>query len=138
MLARTQLVSFLVLTTLGTGWLLSQDSKPAGKPESKPTRTLPSGWSLLGLTKAQKEKIHEVRDGYRVKVDPLQKQLAELQRQLADLRSKEREELLEVLTEAQKSRLKELTPVKPASSKPSRENPKDDGERKPAKEKESS
>jgi hypothetical protein len=52
---------------------------------------------------------------------------------IADLRAKEREELLEVLTEAQEARLKKFTPIKLASSKPSRDKPKDDGKREPTK-----
>jgi hypothetical protein len=109
------------VTILGATWLHSQDRKAPDKVDTKQTRTLPAGWSLLKLTKEQKEKIHVIRDSYKAKID-------ELQKQIKDLRDQEKDELLKVLTPAQKKRLEEIAPGKPA-----RDKPKDDGEREPAK-----
>jgi hypothetical protein len=97
---RSLLAYVVGVTVLGSGWLHSQDPKL----ETKQTRTLPAGWSSLKLTKEQKEKIHVIRDSYKTKIDDLQKHIK-------DLKEKEKEELLKVLTDRQKKRLKEITPV---------------------------
>jgi hypothetical protein len=102
---------------VGSTWLQSQDRKLTDKADTKQTRTRPAGWSLLELTKEQKERIHVIRDSYKAKID-------ELQKQIKDLRDQEKDELLKVLTTAQKKQLEEIAPGKSA-----RDKPKDDRER---------
>jgi hypothetical protein len=114
----TGVVAFFVFEA---AWLPGHDRKPTDKADTKATRTLPTGWSRLKLTKEQKEKVHVIRDSYKAKID-------ELQKQIKDLRGQEKDELLKVLTTAQKKRLEEIAPSKPAGDKS-----KDDGERERAK-----
>jgi Spy/CpxP family protein refolding chaperone len=74
---------------------VGQDPTPA------PKHILPPQWSRLGLTRGQKDKIYSIRAEYRSKMEELRQQIRALERQqLADL--------VELLTPAQKARLKEL------------------------------
>jgi hypothetical protein len=114
----TDVVAFFVLEA---AWLPGHDRKPTDNADTKATRTLPAGWSLLKLTKERKERIHVIHDSSKAKID-------ELQKQIKDLRDQEKDELLKVLTTAQKKRLEEIVPGKPAGDKS-----KDDGERERAK-----
>jgi hypothetical protein len=73
----------------------AQDPTPAAK------HVLPPLWSRLGLTREQKEKSYSIRADYRPKIDELRQQIRALEKQqMADLE--------ELLTPAQKARLKEL------------------------------
>lgn len=88
----------LVLTLLGGGWLAGQDEK---KPTAPVRGQLPANWRQLGLSKDQVRKIYTVQTEYRGKI-------ADLQQQIAKLKTQERAELEKVLTPAQKERLREI------------------------------
>jgi len=85
------------------GLLLGDDTKPSGKGRG----SLPPGWGKLGLTDSQKKEVYTIQSEYRAKIDDLQKQID-------DLKKKERAELFKVLTDAQKTRLKEIAAAKVA------------------------
>jgi Spy/CpxP family protein refolding chaperone len=62
---------------------------------------LPPLWSRLGLAREQKDRIYAIRADYRPKIEELRQQIRALEKkQMADLQ--------ELLTPAQKARLKEL------------------------------
>jgi Spy/CpxP family protein refolding chaperone len=77
---------------------------------------LPQNWAKLGLSEEQKSKVYTIQSDYKAKIDVLKKQLAELQKM-------ERLALEEVLTDGQKTRLKELILDKVPGAKPDK--PKD-------------
>jgi hypothetical protein len=78
------------------GTLFGDDEKT-----TKAKGSLPQNWSKLGLTDEQKQKVYSIQGQYRTKIDGLQQQVKQLQKQ-------ERDELGRVLTDAQKARLKEI------------------------------
>jgi dsDNA-binding SOS-regulon protein len=90
-------VSFVTIFCLCVGLLAGQDKAGAGKSKGM----LPANWNKLGLTDDQKAKVYDIQAKYRGKIDDLKKQIA-------DLQEKEQKEALGVLTDAQKTRLKEI------------------------------
>jgi hypothetical protein len=95
-MSMSKLVAGLCLTA---GLLIATTVRADDPP--KPGRQLPANWSKLGLSDKQKAEIYAIEADYRVKIDDLQKQIAEL-------RKKEKTALDAVLTDAQKARLKEI------------------------------
>ena len=93
-------LSVFVIGALASGLLLGQDKKPDKEPIIVKAQ-LPRYYKQLGLTDQQKKTIYKVRGSYAVKIEELQKQIAEL-------KDKEKKELEGVLTDGQKKRLKEL------------------------------
>ena len=102
---------------------LAQPDKPLAIRPS-----LPQGWKKLGLTDAQRDQVYKVQIDYRGKI-------AALEAQIKDLRAQERQDLLKILTDAQKARLKEIReekvnptpkPEPPAITKPKTEDKKPD------------
>lgn len=90
-------LSALGVLLLGCGLLLGDDTQAPAKGR----KSLPTGWSKLGLSADQKAQIRKIQAEYRVKIDDLQKQIDKLlQQQRADMRK--------VLTDAQRARLKEI------------------------------
>jgi TolA-binding protein len=71
------------------------------KETPKGGKALPSGWSKLGLSDEQKDKIYSIQGEYKSQIEALEKQVKEL-------RHKEKLAMDEVLTDAQKARLKEI------------------------------
>lgn len=88
----TLVVSLVLLFTIG----LKADDKPTTK-----NKTLPQGWSKLGLSDDQKKQVYKVRGEIRDKIEDLKQQITALEKEEKTLTSK-------VLTPAQRSRLKEL------------------------------
>ena len=78
------------------------DDKKADAPEPIIVRAqLPRLWSKLGLTDQQRKQIYRVRATYAVKMEKLKKEMEELRlKEIADTEA--------ILTENQRSRLKEL------------------------------
>lgn len=74
----------------------------AGKKEEKPRRSpLPTHWGMIGVSDAQRDELHAVRDDYEPRLEALRKQLKALE--------DERETKMEsILTPGQKLRLQEL------------------------------
>jgi hypothetical protein len=77
----------------------SADDKKEQAPVTK--SPLPANWGKLGLSDEQKTKISQIQGKFKAKIDDLTKQLKELRRD-------ETSAMMEVLTDAQKARLKEL------------------------------
>lgn len=74
-----------------------KDEKPAVKAKGQ----LPANWSKLGLSDEQKQKIYTTQTEYRSKI-------AELEAKIKELKKHEREDMEKVLTDTQKTRLKEI------------------------------
>ncbi|MBX7103102.1 MAG: hypothetical protein K1X57_03425 [Gemmataceae bacterium] len=83
-----------LLVVLATGPTIGQDK---GKAKGQ----LPQGWSKLGLSDEQKQKIYEIQSKHKAKIDDLEKQIKEAREKMV-------KEETEVLTAAQKARLKEM------------------------------
>jgi Spy/CpxP family protein refolding chaperone len=86
--------------------------KDTKDPAPKMRGQLPQGWGKLGLSDEQKQKIYSAQSKFREKIDGLQKQIA-------DLRDQEKKDMESVLTDAQKTRLREIMSNRaPAEAKP--------------------
>ena len=101
---RLLLTGALVTALVACGWLLGDDTKP---PSPRSKGGMPAGWSKLGLSAEQRAKIRAIHMGYREKIESLQKQLREMEKQ-------EHREMYKVLTDAQKTRLKEIIATRSA------------------------
>lgn len=98
-------VLLLGLLLMTGGMLSGADTK------DKIKGTLPANWAKLGLTDDQKQKVYKVQADYKEK-------LADLEKQLKDLKDTEKAEMEKVLTDEQKKRLKEILDSKaPAGDK---------------------
>ena len=94
----------LVLSFLAGGWLLNGAGTRAADEPKQPAKVrgqLYAKWKELGLTDEQKQKIYKIQSEYRARID-------ELERKAKELRAEERVKAQDVLTPAQKARLKEL------------------------------
>ena len=94
----------LFVSFLAGGWLLSGVGSRAAddpKPQPKFRGQLYAKWKDLGLTDEQKQRVYKIQSEYRIKIDELDKKIKALRRE-------ERSKAEEVLTAAQKARLKEL------------------------------
>jgi hypothetical protein len=113
---------------LAGGWLMGEDPK---KPEDNPPPikvALPTHWKKLGLSDQQHRDVLRVKGTYAAKI-------AELEQKVKDLKAEEKTELLMLLTETQKTRLKEI--LVGETPKPVDKDPKDpkskDGDKPPDK-----
>ena len=95
------------LMLIGTGVGLAQEgaqpepkSEPAGEPK-RYSGILPRYWGQIGINDDQKQEIYKRQSKYK-------SQIRELEAKIAELKKQERKELYSVLTEAQKTRLKEI------------------------------
>jgi hypothetical protein len=99
--------------------LLSTNLLGQDPPKDKVKGSLPKGWSKLGLSDDQKQKIYAIEADYKTKIDELNKQLAELKKE-------EQTKMTDVLTDDQKKRLKELLlKTLPDDPKPEEKKPAD-------------
>ncbi len=87
-----------VQRTAKTQLLLAQDDTKT-KTRKAPAGRVPSGWAKIGLSSEQKKNIYEIQAKYKEQTDELEKQIEELKVQ----RDKE---LMDLLTEEQKTKLK--------------------------------
>src|ERR1700678_2025200 len=90
---------------LVTGGLYGDD-----KTEPPVKGRLPTYWTKLGLSDEQKQKVFKVQGDHHDKVAALEKQLKEL-------KDKEKTDLEEILTEEQKKHLRELIASKGPTDK---------------------
>ncbi|HLW65497.1 MAG TPA: hypothetical protein VKS79_09280 [Gemmataceae bacterium] len=88
--------------------LLSGSSSGQDTPKEK--GYTPSGWKTLNLTGEQKTKLSSIRADYKAKIDELNKKIEELKKE-------EHAKMVDVLSDAQKDKLKSIVGV-PDSSKP--------------------
>ena len=89
-------VCVLLTALLAGNWLLGDDEKNAPK-----VKTLPTHFKKLGLTDKQKDTIYTIQGKYHAKIDLLDKQIKEA-------KAAQKKEVEDVLTDAQKARLREL------------------------------
>jgi Spy/CpxP family protein refolding chaperone len=98
----------LMVTALLTADGLHGQAKKDDKKEEAPTikGVLPPNFGKIGLSEEQKQKIYKIQADARTK-------LLELQKKLDELKGKEKEDMLSVLTDEQKKKLKEILEGKP-------------------------
>src|SRR3981081_2646724 len=116
---RVSLAVALIALLVG-GLSLAQDKKDT--PPAKTKGSLPANWKKLGLTDEQTQKVYKVRADYGDQINTLKQKITQLQ-------SEEKAELLKLLTDAQKARLKEIATAdidkKPEDKKPEVKKPED-------------
>jgi hypothetical protein len=88
-------VGLAVLVVAIGGLVLGKDAPAKARGQ------LPANWKKLGLTDIQKDKIYSIQGDFRPKIKALEGQLKAL-------RQEERREMEKVLTDAQKTLLKEI------------------------------
>lgn len=87
---------------LGVAFLVGSGSSQDNAKSSGKARTyLPVGWKALGLSQEQTSKISTIHANYKAK-------MKELEDQIKDMKSKERKEMVTVLTPDQKTKLQKL------------------------------
>lgn len=103
----------LCIVAVGLGGLLilattlAQEAKqgstaPQAKDDGVKLRgQLPPNWGKIGLSEEQKQKIYQIQNKYNAEI-------ARLEAQVKELRSKRDQEMRSVLTEEQKKRLEEI------------------------------
>lgn len=104
-MVRPPIVLGLLAVVLVGGLLLAQERKADDKKDP-PTTTKVRGqlrpnWKLLGLTDEQKTSIYKVQTEYGARIDVLEVQIKEL-------KQKQEAEEFKVLTDTQKTRLREI------------------------------
>lgn len=72
-----------------------------GQEKGKAKGQLPQGWTKLGLSDEQKQKVYDIHAKHKAKIDDLEKQIQQVKEQ-------QRKEELAVLTDAQKKKLKDM------------------------------
>ena len=99
--SRTYLIlsTLTVVLGLATLSLLAQDT-PSARKAANSNHRVPVYFSKVGVTPDQKAKIYAVRDKYADKI-------AELEKQISDLKVQELAECEKVLTDAQKQLLRQ-------------------------------
>lgn len=87
-----------IALVVGVG--VSGDAKKDKEPGTGSTKSkgMPTGWKTLKLTAAQKKKVYAIHEQYEAK-------FKDLENQLAELKAKERAEMVRVLTADQKAKL---------------------------------
>jgi Spy/CpxP family protein refolding chaperone len=95
MFRRVGLITALAVLLVSSGWLLGDDPKTTTKGR------LPTGWTKLGLSADQRTQLYKVESEYQQKIEPLQQQIEKLRQQ-------QRSDMLKVLTDAQRTRLREI------------------------------
>ncbi|MFN0195138.1 MAG: hypothetical protein ACKVT0_00200 [Planctomycetaceae bacterium] len=78
--------------------LLAQN-EPKATTRKAPAGRVPSGWAKIGLSAEQKKNIYEIQAKYKEQTDELEKQIEELKAQRDN-------ELMDLLTDEQKAKLK--------------------------------
>jgi hypothetical protein len=104
MLRPRALLGMLAIALLMGGWLHGEDTKD-GKDDKKIKGTLPANWGKLGLTDKQKQDVYKAQSEYKDKI-------ADLEKQIKELKEAEKSAMEKVLTDEQKKRLKEIVNAK--------------------------
>lgn len=97
-------IAYVLCCLLGVGLALTENSLLSQEKKADPPTvrvSLPSGWSKLGLSKAQTNKIYEVRREAKLKILDLEEQIRQIQ-------VKERIDCIQLLTDSQKAVLRKL------------------------------
>ncbi len=104
-MTRIRIVLAVLAALALAGGLRAADTTTTGHGQ------LPAGFKKLGLSDDQTTKIRDIHASYRAKI-------SELEQKLHELRKQELAEELQVLTDAQKERLKELATEKVTGEAP--------------------
>jgi len=106
-----RLSSLVGMAVLGMAFMVgtgaSQDAK---KDPAKTKSYLPTGWKELGLTKAQVLDVGKIHENYKSKIKALEDQIKEVKHQ-------ERQEMVKLLTDGQKDKLRKLVLGEEAGNK---------------------
>lgn len=97
------LLTVVAVAILIAGFSTGQEKKP-GDDKTEPPRLkgqLPPNWKKLGLNDEQVQKIYKIQNDYDAKEEALKKQID-------NLKKEEKVKMRDVLTDAQKARLKEI------------------------------
>jgi hypothetical protein len=97
-MSRKCVAAVLIALTLATSGILFGDDK---KETPKVSKKLPAGFNKLGLSESQRQKIQQAMADYGAKVEALQKQIIEL-------RERERAEISNIRTDEQKTLSRDL------------------------------
>jgi flagellar basal body-associated protein FliL len=100
-------LALLVVGLLTSGFLMGEDKKDEKEPIVVSAK-LPTYFSKLNLSTKQKSDILRVRAKYAIEADKLKQQLEKLKQQIADMKEQEMVDAENLLTTAQKARLKEI------------------------------
>lgn len=95
------LIGVVAIVFVASGLLFGDDKDAKKDTKAVKQGALPANFAKLGLTDDQKKKIKDIQGEYGTKIQ-------ELQDQIRELRRKERLAVEDVLTDAQKARLREL------------------------------
>jgi len=95
------LIGVVVVVLAAGGFLFGDDQDSKKDVKGVKQGALPTNYSKLGLTDDQKKKVRDIQGDYRAKIQVLEDQIK-------DLRKKERLAVEDVLTDAQRARLREL------------------------------
>lgn len=93
-------IPLLAVGLLSSGFLMGQGKKTEKEPLLV-TKRLPNNYSKLGLSAKQKNEIYKIQAKYAVEID-------KLKQQLEALREQQKLDVENVLTVAQKTRLREI------------------------------
>ena len=107
------MLGVLAIGLVTSGVLLGDDKKDANDTPTKAKGQLPPNWGKLGLTDKQKQQVYKTQEEYRERIEKLKGELKKLQEQ-------EKADLFKVLSEEQRTRLKEILAGKAGDA------PKDD------------
>ena len=91
------IICLVALVVVLVGALQGQDKAQPSKIKG----TLPANWGKIGLSDEQKQQIYKVQADYRDKIEPLEKQIR-------DLKGKEKQAMEAVLNDDQKKLLKDI------------------------------
>lgn len=96
-----RLAMFLGFGILGIALTVGVGASQEGKKEAGKAKMnmLPPGWKALNLTAEQKQKVYDIQNKYRTKIDALEDQIAKLRDEMSAERAR-------VLTDAQKATLR--------------------------------
>lgn len=111
-------VPVFAVVLLTSSFLLGEDKKTEKEPIIV-TVKLPYGYSKLGLSTKQRKAILKTRGEYAAKIE-------ELKRQIDELKEKEASDLEKYLTEAQKTRLREVTGSRTGKNNEIKDKPAED------------
>jgi len=95
----------LIAALLIANGLQGQDKKDDKKETPFIRGVLPPNFGKIGLSEEQKQKIYKIQADAREKI-------GELEKKIAEMKAKEKQDLLGVLTEEQKKKLKEILEAK--------------------------
>jgi hypothetical protein len=112
MLRVRAVISMCAVALLFGGMLHGQDKKDTKDTKDTPKLKgqLPPNWGKLGLSDKQKQDVYKVQADYKDK-------MADLEKQLKDLKAKQKTDMEKVLTKEQKDRLREILGAKAPDDK---------------------